>query len=359
MREGVAMIRVQHLCLGMLVGLVSAGATAGALGSDTNQESRVVKTSSQHIKDAIVEHVKIYSQINKDSNKKLVRNGRLIRYKDAQATVLICHGFMCDKFDVGFLRSIFPRGRFNVMTFDFRAHGEESDGQLCTFGMDEAYDVIAAADFLRNRPELLGKPLFVYGFSMGAVSAIMAQAQRKGLFDAMVLDCPFDRSENIIKKGLESMKFSLFGYEFNIPGKDTLQKYVFHPYVQSFVKAVLRTVANMDPRNINVRVYPISPAESAQKIDAPCLFIHCKNDEKVPVVAIQNIYNRVTGYKELWITEGRRHFDSFFYDPEAYSEKVSLFFDRILKDRALKNVPACENFLPLVTQVNKGTHNEL
>ena len=109
------------------------------------------------------------------------------------------------------------------------------------------------------------------------------------------------------------MKFSFFGYEFSIPGRSLLQKYVFHPYVQSFVKAMLKTVYHLDVRNIKTFIYPLYPAESIKKVSVPLLIIHCKNDEKVTVAAIKKVYrNAASTYKKLWITNGRYHYDSFF-----------------------------------------------
>lgn len=277
-----------------------------------------------------VERIVLYPQESYDSDQKIVRNGILSRSDDAKATVLVCHGFMCDKYDVGVLRKIFKKGHFNVMTFDFRAHGQGSEGQYCTFGRDEALDVIAAARFLRNHPEIADKPLFCYGFSMGAVSAIEAQAEAPDLFDAMILDCPFDSSERVIKTGLDCLKCSIFGYEFDLPGKDLLQKYAFHPYVQSLVKAVLKTVAQMDATGVNTNFCPLNPAESAQKITVPVFFIHCKNDQKVGVDQVKRVYEGAAGYKRLWVTNGRRHYDSFFYNPEKYTEQVREFYNQVL-----------------------------
>src|SRR5581483_3113438 len=107
-----------------------------------------------------VEEVTIYSQEKADSTKKIARKGILVRHKDAVATILVAHGFMCNKYDVGFLRNIFPYGKYNFLTFDFRAHGENTEGQYCTLGADEALDVTAAAKYLREHPDLKGKPLF-------------------------------------------------------------------------------------------------------------------------------------------------------------------------------------------------------
>ena len=285
-----------------------------------------------------VEHIRLYPQEGHESPKRITRQAMLAHSPDAQATVLVCHGFMCDKYDVGMIRRIFKTKNFNIMTFDFRAHGQDGEGQYCTFGRDEALDVVAAAKFLRNHPELCDKPLFVYGFSMGAVSAIEAQALESELFDAMILDCPFDSSERVIKTGLDCLKCSVFGFEFEMPGKELLQKYAFHPYVQALVKAVLKTVAQMDATGVCTNFCPIHPAESAKKITVPVFFIHCKNDQKVSVDQVRRVYEGAAGYKRLWLTNGRRHYDSFFYNPEKYIENVRAFYHQVLNGE-LSDVP--------------------
>ncbi len=320
-----------------LVVLVLVCTSSHATGSLVNKHipvgdyGTIVARHEDAIQGAVVEKVNLYPIEAEGSTKRIERNGLLVRYKDAQGTILMCHGFMCDKYDLGFLRRIFPRGKYNIMTYDFRAHGEKTAGQSCTLGKDEALDVYAAAQFLKHHPDLQGKPLFVYGFSMGAVAAIEAQAKDPSLFQAMVLDCPFDSSENVLKRGLDRVKFSVLGYEFNLPGRAILQKYAFHPYIQSFVKAILKTIAKMDPRNINVQLHPVHPAKSVEKIEVPSFFILCKNDEKVSVDAMKTIYKgSAAKYKQLWLTNGRNHFDSYFYNPEQYTDRVRSFLDMAL-----------------------------
>jgi pimeloyl-ACP methyl ester carboxylesterase len=310
----------------LLYGTVSAG---------TAPAPQPTSSACRFERDVTLENIKITSPVAHGSQDTLTRNAILVQYPNAQATILICHGFMCDKYDVGFLRSMFPRGQFNFLTFDFRAHGELTSGQCCTFGRDESLDVIAAGKYLRNHPTLGTKPVFVYGFSMGAVASIEAQAKDGSLFDAMILDCPFDSSENVLKKAMEGLRFSLMGYEFALPGRDLLHRYAFHPYVQAFIKVLLKTVAQLDPKNIQIQLCPISPADSIKKIDVPCFFIHCKNDEKIPVDAIRSVYAGAQGYKKLWITNGRRHFDSFFYNPEIYSERVTRFLNNVMNGKVL------------------------
>jgi len=293
-----------------------------------------------------VEKIILYSKKSENSDEKIIRNGVLVKRKNPKATILLCHGFSCEKNDIAFLRHMFKD--FNCMTFDFRAHGQNTDGQLCTLGKNEAFDVIAAAKFLRAHPDLQNLPLLVYAFSMGAVASIEAQAKDSTLFDAMILDCPFDSAENVIKRGLDNKKLSIFGYEFSIPGRRILTKYVFHPYVQSFVKTFLKAVAKISMQNIKTMICPLHPSESIKNVSVPCLFIHCKNDEKISIDNIKSVYyNAASKYKKLWITNGRSHFDSYFYNPEKYAFTVRKFASKVVngvifkknKHKILEDIP--------------------
>jgi pimeloyl-ACP methyl ester carboxylesterase len=277
-----------------------------------------------------LERISFHSAKNAESTETILRDGFLLKRKEARAVVFILNGFMCTKFESSFLRALlFPE--YHVVTFDFRAHGKNIDEcQYCTFGRDEANDVIAAVNYIKSRDDLKDLPRIAYGFSMGAVAAIEAQALHPDLFDMMILDCPYDRSKNVIKKGLENMQFNFWGYSFALPGRSFLEKYAFHPYIQAFLKTLLKTVANMDATAINTYIYPVHPVNSIKKITVPCFFIHCNNDEKVPVEAAQNLFRNAAGFKRLWRTAGRGHFDSFFVSPEIYGHRVREFMEMIL-----------------------------
>jgi pimeloyl-ACP methyl ester carboxylesterase len=286
-----------------------------------------------------MEYITFYSQRG-ESGQIIPRHGILVKKPKAKATILVCHGFMCNKFDIGFLRRmLFPD--YNVMMFDFRAHGEHIEpDHCCTFGRDEALDVAGAVSYVRSRDDIKDLPLIAYGFSMGAVAAIQAYAdafesssgntQPKQLFDALVLDCPYDKSENILRRCMDHLKITLFGYSFEIPGRKYLEKYAFNPYVQSFIKTILKTVAHMDATATNTYIYPISPSDSIKKITVPCFIIHCYNDEKVTVQAAHNLYDSAAGYTRLWITKGRHHFDSIFFNPDKYAYKINNFIKQVL-----------------------------
>lgn len=258
------------------------------------------------------------------------RQGILYINPTARATVIVSHGFMCDKFDMSFVRKTLFSD-YNVLSFDFRAHGCGVDpSHICTFGKDEALDVIGAVHYIKSRYDIGHLPIIGYGFSMGAVASIQAQASTGDLFAAMILDCPYDRTHNVLKRSIEHLKFTLFGHTFALPGRDLLYRFAFNPYVQGILKTLLKTIAQLDAVTINVRIHPLSPVKSVKKITIPCFFIHCMNDEKINTQAAQQLYNNVSGYKRLWITNGRRHFDSIFYNPEKYAHKIRVFINDVL-----------------------------
>lgn len=287
--------------------------------------------NSKYTGDSRKEYVKFSVRESKHSDKQLTRAGIVTMIMDAPATILICHGFMCDKSDVSFLRLLFKR--FNTFMFDFRAHGDLKKDQCCTFGFNESYDIIGAVKYIKSRPELKDKPVIVYAFSMGAVASILAQSREKNLFDAMILDCPFESSDDVINRGLDNLYINFFGCKIPMPFKSLLKQCVYHPYTQSVVKYILKTITPLDSMDVPTCIFPVYPIKAAQKIIAPCLFIACKHDDRAPVHAVKKVFQAIKGPKRLWITNGRRHYDSIFYNLEKYGYKINSFIDKVLDKR--------------------------
>ena len=286
------------------------------------------------LKNATEEKIHFFSRLNVNSPKKIKRNGILVQRPGAKANVLICHGFMCDKYDISFFHLVF--NKYNTMTFDFRGHGEEIEGQYYTFGSDEAYDVLAATNFLKNHPVIGDKPLIIYAFSGGAAATCVAAAINKKLCDAMILDCPFDSTDKLLERGLGKVKINLFGYEMGLPGSSFFKSYAYSPYIQNLLKTLLRTFANMDTKEINTMICPVYPEEAVKYIKIPAFIIGCVNDDKVPEEAIRTVYNNLdSGYKQLWIDyTARRHFDPIFFNMHEYIDETNYFIKRYLKSRS-------------------------
>ena len=280
------------------------------------------------------EPVTFYSQFEDASNEHIARRGLLITRTDARATVLVMHGYTSSKIDMGILRLLFSP--YNLLLFDFRAHGEFIEGQTSTLGCDEVYDVFAAVDFLRSHPGTKNLPLIAYGFSMGAVTAIEAQAHDPHLFSALVLDCPFDSTQALIKRGLDSffgkIHVPFLDITFDFPGRVFLEQHATDRFVQPFLLFLLRIFAGMDSSHVTTIPKQVNAVLSAHKINVPIFMIGCYADERVPVDAFVHIYQEFGGYKRLWITRGARHFGSLFNNPELYQQMVVNFIEKVLND---------------------------
>lgn len=315
--------------------ILSVLAWCCAWGDEAKNDRQTYKKRSQVFtykhSGAVFEKVDLHARPGLSMGKEVVRKGYLFRRQNARATVIVFHGFMCDKFDVLFLCSLFKK--YNVLIFDFRGHGEAAEGQCCTFGSDEAYDVLAAVQFVRSDKVMAKLPIIAYGFSMGAVASIKAHNDFGPLFDCAIWDCPFDSTSELLARCISGLQINLFGYTFVLPGRSFLKKYAYNRYVQSLLKIALKTVANVDASQIDARMVPIDTVANAQGISIPSLFIVCKKDAKAPPSAVRRIYDAATGYKRLRVTNGRRHFDSFFYEPAEYEFWINNFIEKFLDGR--------------------------
>lgn len=294
----------------------------------SSQELDNLPAVKEHIKNLQFEEIVFDTFLDAHKEETLQRRGIIVRRPNALGTVLICHGYLGCKRDAIALKHLFPS--YNVMSFDFRAHGDNREGQVSTIGRDEAFDVMGAVDVIKSDPEMRDKPVIAFGYSMGAVSAIEAQAQKENLFDAMILDCPYDSTDDAMGRGLhEKMKINLFGHEVVIPGQQFLIDHMYDQTAQMITNFLFQKITKLDSKKVPIRFVKVSPVDSIKKITVPCFFIHCENDKKVPVLAVERLYENKPGFKRLWITQGKSHFGSYQHNPEMYWYKVNKFLSKL------------------------------
>jgi pimeloyl-ACP methyl ester carboxylesterase len=261
-----------------------------------------------------------------------IRKGLLIVRPNALGTVIICHGYTHSKHEASFFRTLFPH--FNVLAFDFRAHGELTDGQFSTIGRDEMYDVKGAVDFVKTHPTLAGKPIIGFGFSMGAVSLLQAQGHFKDLFDLLILDSPFDSSSDCMGRCIDKMlTYKLFGKKYTLPGRKLILKSLYNQRLRPIVKVFFRWATGMSTNVARTKFVPVIPIEKAREITVPCFFVSCENDNKVTVDCVRRLYDEVSSpYKRQWVTQGMKHCGSCLAQPELYAYKLNKFIKTALDD---------------------------
>jgi esterase/lipase len=281
--------------------------------------------------------IKFPCQKNKnDINDFIYRNGYVSINPNAKANILLCHGFTTNKEDMSLLRYLLQD--YNIINFDFRAHGEDISAQSCTLGCDEKYDVLGAVEYIKNDPNLNKLPLFVYGFSMGSVASILAESDNPNLFDGAIWDCPFESTNELTELILEQIHLNVNGYKINMPFKNIIKKYIYNNKAQKFIIFFLKIFGSMNTSRINTCIKKISPIKALKKIKIPFLLIGCHNDDKAPAESIENMYlaHEEDSFVRCWISPGRRHFDALFINPEKYIYKICKFINSIISKDYLK-----------------------
>lgn len=284
------------------------------------------------------EEVTFYALKAPGSKERMPRKGLLSYRKDAPATILILHGFGLDKFTVAPFRLLV--NKYNVMTFDFRAHGEFIAEQESTIGLDEVLDVFAAVDYLKSLPDIKDKPIIAFGLSMGSSAAIEAQAQRPDLFDAMFLDTPFSNSEAFVGTIAEKLKFSVSGYDVNFLS-NLVKKYAFTDMGQELIKLYLKFIKGENLK-VNISAKPIAPIESIKKITIPIALVVCKNDELIPYKEVVKMVDAHPGITRMVITGGTQHCHSVFFVPEYYKVFLNTFIKDVVTGKIYNQEPKKE-----------------
>lgn len=225
---------------------------------------------------------------------------------DSEQVIIMVHGAEQHRADPGVkmldIASGLVQHGYNVLMFDLRGHGE-SDGSRMSAGYYEKRDLWGAVDYVKGRGfEHIG----VLGFSIGAVVALMGAAEDSNI-DAIVADSSF--------ADLKDMMEPEFSRRTKFP--------------KFFLSPLLFMVKIMYGVDFNA----VRPVEVVSEIaPRPVFFIHGELDETVPVnhayrlqQASQNPQN------QLWVVPEVGHVKAYVTHPEEYMDKITSFFDEVLK----------------------------
>jgi uncharacterized protein len=127
-----------------------------------------------------------------------------LRPGEVRPCVIVTHGIGANRSDIMNRCAAVARAGFAVLTFDWRAHGD-SGGRQCSVGLLEVADLTTAIEFARELPEVDGKRIGLYGFSMGAAICLVTASRIDG-WACVVADSPFSSLESIARHTLGRMR---------------------------------------------------------------------------------------------------------------------------------------------------------
>lgn len=216
-------------------------------------------------------------------------------------TFIVLHGQNDNR--IGSLKyaGMLGRAGYNVLIYDQRYHGL-SEGDFCTFGYYEGYDVSAAIEYLETRDDCDTTHLGILGESFGGAVAIMAAAEDKRI-DLLIEDSAYPGLETVVSDYAKDL--------YGLPKFPLVYSALF--------LAGLR--ADFSPSAVE----PISVIE---RVFVPTLILHCLGDENIRPEYSQMMYDASGAeVKELRYFDGCTHTMGYEDHTEEYEEIVLSFIE--------------------------------
>ena len=215
-----------------------------------------------------------------------------VRAEDPVPAVMILHGAGSQKENhADFARAAIGHG-IAALTFDNRGHGE-TEGDLGSGVVD---DLAGLARMLARRPDVDGRHVAVRGSSMGGLMAIHVAADSEDVA-AVIAICP--AAERPMLPQMRALA------EGRPPDPDS-------PW------AAMR----LDAPGLVDWLEGHDIYEAVERLDSkPLLLIHAKGDEVVPYSRSEELYERATEPKKLWLLGGGDH-RSAQHDAEIQGESL-------------------------------------
>ena len=192
----------------------------------------------------------------------------------------------------------------DMLIIQQRATGQ-SEGEWTTFGALERLDLLDWLMWIHDRNDG-NLPVYVYGTSMGASTALMAAGFR--LPDdvaGIIADSAYTSMNDIVAESLKRrIRF--------IPVRTTMKVAEY--------KCISK--AGFDIRNADAE-------KALRHCETPVLFIHGTADQRVSYKhSYRNYQADACDDKELLIVKNANHVCSWFEDPERYRKALSDFFEK-------------------------------
>ncbi|MBN1812695.1 MAG: alpha/beta fold hydrolase, partial [Anaerolineae bacterium] len=198
----------------------------------------------------------------------------------AHGTVIFCHGHAGSMDpDIAYV-PWFNAAGFNVLMFDFRAHGR-SEGDRVSLGYFECQDLLGAIDYLQSQGIT---EVGVMGFSMGGAVGLVTAAQNEAI-RAAISDGGFARLESAVLG---------WGLERGLP--------------RWLAFIIARLIITVTGWRLGVRITEADPIRWVARI-APraVLFIHGDQDPFVTIADVEALYAKSGKPKALWRVAEAQH----------------------------------------------------
>lgn len=217
----------------------------------------------------------------------------------ATRTIVVCHGAGANKGNFVLFLPPLTRHGYNVVFFDFRAHGS-SGGRRTTYGIRERTDVVAVVDWLKRERPAQSERIVGLGSSQGAMALALAAAEEPRI-DAIVLDSPFISPRELAHH-----------HARRVP--------VFGPLLADILLAEMSA-------QTGTNFFTASAERAVARLgDRPVMVIHGDKDIGMPASHARRLYDAAAGPREIWFGPGP-HSNIITTVPGEYGERMFEFLD--------------------------------
>lgn len=228
--------------------------------------------------------------------------GRYYHIDDSYPIQIQFHGYRGNSYrDMCGGNKLARENKFNTLVIDQRAHGK-SQGHTITFGVKESKDCMSWINYVNQR--FNNPDIYLVGVSMGASTILLAsQYNLASNIKAIIADCPFSSTKQIIRKVVKDMK---------------LPVNIIYPFIA--LGAHIFGRFNVKDGDVN---------KSICKCKIPVLLIHGQEDELVPVSMAYQIKENNKKLIQLEIFENAKHGVSYFANSDRYVYVVTKFINNL------------------------------
>lgn len=191
---------------------------------------------------------------------------------------------------------------YNVLMFDY-GYVHPGNEHVMTGGIQESQELLGAINYVKH---LSGGPIYVWGFSMGAGTALQAALQNGTDISGMILDSTFMLNPDTLYHNMKQV--------VNVP------KFPSLPLVRLFFPLL---------NGVSLHEVPYKKVTSTA-YSMPIYFIHGTEDYKAPYEMVEDIFKvQNNEQSKLWIIPKAQHELLYRAEPKKYVRTTMSFLNSL------------------------------
>lgn len=189
---------------------------------------------------------------------------------------------------------------YNVLMFDY-GYVHPGNEHVMTGGIQESQELLGAINYVKH---LSGGPIYIWGFSMGAGTALQAALQNTTDISGMILDSTFMLNPDTLYHNMKQV--------VNVP------KFPSLPLVRLFFPLL---------NGVSLHEVPYKKVTSTA-YSMPIYFIHGTEDYKAPYEMVEDIFKvQNNEQSKLWIIPKAQHELLYRAEPKKYVRSTLSFLN--------------------------------